>query len=96
MLCFPLLSYYTQISKNSILVTSQLFHYTYYFFKLNSLDIMAISYMYYVSPFIILPCTYMTSQFFIILFFKIDSLDVKSIPRTATKAALAVQNWEVI
>ena len=44
-------------SKKSILMTSQIFHYTYYFFKLNSLDIMAISYMYYVSPFIILPCT---------------------------------------
>ena len=28
------------------------------FQKLNSLDIMAISYMYYVSPFIILPCKY--------------------------------------
>ena len=58
-------------SKNSILVTSQLFHNTYYFFELNSLDIMAfLICTILLSYFHVHNSILMTSQFFIILFFQ--------------------------
>ena len=69
-------------SKNSILLTSWLF--------LICTMFPLLSYFHVHNSIL------MTSQFFFTLFFKLDSLHVKSIPWTATKAALAVQNWKMI